>query len=123
MTSGARDGFIKLFALEKSPLGISRGKKGVWPEITDQMVNQMIRFFFLDVVPPAIIYNGFGESTDLSLALAKDYFPSVLEEIMDAQEEKATKRAARVEERINELKAKKKELAKETKPKPVAKKK
>jgi hypothetical protein len=72
----------------------------------------MIRFFFLDVLPPGQIQMGFREKTNIPLKLAEAYFPSVLQGIKDEFAEKAAKRAERVKNRIAELQKKKKELAK-----------
>lgn len=96
------DEFRKLFKID--------GRKGVLPEVDETTFNQMCRFYMLDILPPSICYSGFTEDADLSIEIAKEYFPGVLLEIQDAANLKTEKRVARIEKRIKELQDQKKEL-------------
>jgi ParB family transcriptional regulator, chromosome partitioning protein len=89
-------------------------KKGVgeFPEVDETTLRQMTRFFFLSVLPPSMIASGFksDDHTALSIKIAEEYFPSVLEEAVNAQKEKAEKREKNAAKKIAELQQKKKEL-------------
>lgn len=102
------DSFNKLF-----------GKKD-FSKIDDIKFRQAVRFFFLEVLPPSILYSGYNDDAKVCLKVANEYFPSVLKEIEEKQAAIATKRNERINKRIKDLQAKKKELS--VKKKPVAKK-
>lgn len=95
----AKDSFRKLFKID--------GRNGKIENVNCVMLNQMIRFFFLDVLPPAVLYNSNANNEDylMSMKIAKQYFPTVVEDIEVKQTEIANKRALRVEERIKKLKS------------------
>ena len=80
----------------------------------EETLRSMIRFFFLDVLPPNVIYSQLTDDALLSIKVAGEYFPSVLADIKTACSDKATRREEKVNKRIAELNAKKKELQKKT---------
>lgn len=117
----SRESFRKLFKLKVG--------KNMFASVTMTELLQMLRFFYLSVIPPAptSLHNGFNDAALLSLKLADAFFPSVIDEIRKNQGTIAAKRAGRVTDRLLELQEKKKELKKAVKkttpsPKPKAKK-
>ncbi len=102
---GGQDEFRKQFKID--------GRKEDFSKTTEDQLTEMLRHFMLKELPPSVLYSGFNDDALVSLKVAKEYFPSVLKDIQDKQLEIATKRATRVEQRIKDLQAKKKELKKE----------
>jgi ParB family chromosome partitioning protein len=96
------DPFCELFKLDKRSLDFSK--------VTDEQLRQMIRFFFLDTLPPVALYSGYNEEALVSLNIARYYFPSVLQEIENDQAEISTRRIAKVNDKIAELKKQLEEL-------------
>ncbi|MDO8997230.1 MAG: ParB/RepB/Spo0J family partition protein [Sediminibacterium sp.] len=90
-----------------------KDNKNQFPEVDEQTLRQMTRFFFLAVLPPTTLFNGFSNSPNalLSIELAKEYFSDLLNEAINTQKAKAEKRENKVAQTIAELQAKKKELA------------
>ena len=90
-----------------------KDNKNQFPEVDEQTLRQMTRFFFLAVLPPTTLFNGFSNSPNalLSIELAKEYFSDLLDEAINTQKAKAEKRENKVAQTIAELQAKKKELA------------
>ena len=86
-------------------------KKLDFSKVDEVTLRQMTRFFFLDILPPTVIYNIENSDLQISMKIAQAYFPSVLKDLQDTQEAISTKRIARVNERIAALAKKKKELA------------
>ena len=103
--------FCELFKIDIRNLDFSK--------VTDEQLRQMIRFFFLDTLPPVVLYNGYNEEALVSLNIARQYFPSVLKEVEDDQEEISSRRIAKVNAKIAELNMQIKALQplKEKKPK------
>lgn len=81
-------------------------------EISFSQLNEMLRFFFLDKLPPSptTLYKGHTDDSTFCMQVAKAYFPSVVEDIEAKHAEKIEKRVKRVAARIAELKKQKKEL-------------
>jgi hypothetical protein len=81
-------------------------------EISFSQLNEMLRFFFLEKLPPAptTLYSGHNEDSLFCMKLGKEYFPSVVADIEATHAERVQKRVNRVTDRINELKKQKKEL-------------
>ena len=90
---------------------------GYCESITDDMLAQMQRYFFLKMLPPSLLQYGYDTDATICLGFEERYFPLVLKEIQDKQQAIATKREERAEKRIKELQAQKK-----AKQKPQAKK-
>ena len=90
-----------------------KDNKNQFPEVDEQTLRQMTRFFFLAVLPPTTLFNGFSNSPNalLSIELAKEYFSDLLDEAINTQKAKAEKRENKVAQTIADLQAKKKELA------------
>lgn len=90
-----------------------KDNKNQFPEVDEQTLRQMTRFFFLAVLPPTTLFKGFSNSPNalLSIELAKEYFSDLLDEAINTQKAKAEKRENKVAQTIAELQAKKKELA------------
>lgn len=90
-----------------------KDNKNQFPEVDEQTLRQMTRFFFLSVLPPTTLFNGFSNSPNalLSIEVAKEYFSDLLDEAINTQKAKAEKRDNKVAQTIAELQAKKKELA------------
>lgn len=99
-----------------------KDNKNVFPEVDEQTLRQMTRFFFLSVLPPTTLFSGFSNSPNalLSIEVAKEYFSEFVDEAINTQKAKAEKRDNKVAQTIAELQAKKKELAPK-KPKAVKK--
>ena len=102
------DEFVSLFKLG------TRRHEADFSKVTDTMLRQMLRFFMLNLLPPATLFNGFDENAKLCLEVAKEYFPSVLDDVKETYKENIEKRIARVDARINELNSLKKELLKKS---------
>lgn len=108
------DDFRKLFNLKG---------KDYFKGITMATLIQMLRFFYLTVIPPAptTLYNGFNDKALLSMRIADEFFPTVITEIKEAQYAIARKRSGKVADRILELQHQKQDLkkaAKKTNPSP-----
>lgn len=103
-----KESFRKQFKWE------STKKQGGYPEVSEEQLRQMTRFFFLHVLPPAVLYYGFKNPSDdleISMDIAKAYFPSVLKELEDKYAATSEKRQKNTDKKLAELQAKKKELA------------
>ena len=105
-----RDDFRSLFSWD--------ARKKQFPEVDEVALRQMTRFYMLSILPPGTLVNGYEENKEasLSLEIAGAYFPNVLNEVVDDQNKKAEKRAARVNATIKDLQDKKKALMVEQKP-------
>lgn len=102
-----KDTFRKQFKWESSK------KNGGLPEVSEEQLRQMTRFFFLSVLPPSVLYYGFKNSDEdlqLSMEIAKAYFPNVLTELEEKYAAAAEKRQKNTDKKLSELQAKKKEL-------------
>lgn len=90
-----------------------KDNKNQFPEVDEQTLRQMTRFFFLSVLPPTTLYYGFSNSANalLSIEVARTYFSELLDEAVNTQKEKAEKREKKVAQTIADLQAKKKEIA------------
>jgi ParB family chromosome partitioning protein len=97
-----RESFYSLFNIDKRKIDFSN--------VTSEQLNQMIRFFFLDVLPPNALYSGYNDQALVSLKIARYYFPSVLQEVEDDQAEISSRRIAKVNAKIVELKKQLKDL-------------
>lgn len=75
-----------------------------WPDVSSAMLRQMIRFFLFATLPPATLYSGHNIDSLLSLNIAKQYFPDVLNKLQKAQDDIAAKRIERAGVRIAALK-------------------
>jgi len=109
--------FTKLFKIDR--------RKEDYSGVDEIQLRQMIRFYMLDILPPAELNYGFSNNADVlaCMKIAGAYFPSVLSDIMEKQNEITAKRTEKINKRIAELKAQKKELvAKPTKTKSSTKK-
>lgn len=104
----SKDDFAKLFKIDR--------RKEDYSRVDEIQLRQMIRFYMLDVLPPTELNSGFDNNADAlaCIKIAGQYFPSVLKDIMEKQNQAAAKRGEKITKRIAELKAQKKELA--TKP-------
>ncbi len=113
-----KDTFRKQFKWESSK------KNGGFPEVSDEQLRQMTRFFFLSVLPPSVLYYGFknqDEDLQLSLEIAKSYFPTVLAELEEKYSSAAEKRQNNTNKKLAELQAKRKELMPKKTPKAAKK--
>jgi ParB/RepB/Spo0J family partition protein len=79
-------------------------KNGDFSKVDAATLNQMIRYFFLCILPPNALYGAFDEEALVCIKIAKDYFPTVIKDIQDKQSDIASKRAERVAKRIADLK-------------------
>ena len=70
---------------------------------TKEQFYKMCRFFFFDIVPPAVLYRGFSKEALLSIELGRMYFPKQITEIELTHEEKNQRRIERVQKRLDEL--------------------
>lgn len=86
--------------------------KNMFSGTTVETLMQMIRFFYLSEIPPAptSLQNGFNDMATLSLRIADEFFPSVIDDIRKKQAEVAEKRFKKSATRIQELQLKKKEI-------------
>lgn len=112
-----KDEFSKLFEAGSKYEGVD------FSNVDETMLRQMLRFFMLDKLPPAVLYSGYTKDAIVCLDVAKQYFPTVLQQIQDSHNEKIEKRVARIDARINELNSLKKELLKKEPKKEKTKKK
>lgn len=98
-------------------------KKGNLKPIVPADLNIMLRYFMLAELPPTVVYSGIKENSDaaVSMEIAREYFPSVVEGIEAEIKAKAEKRAANVAKKIADLKKQLAELKKAAK-KPAEKK-
>ncbi len=104
-----RDEFRKQFKID--------GRKMDLSHVTEEMFYQMVRFFYLHVVPPPYAQQGgYGDRLNMSYVIAEHMFPSVTADIKAKQIEVATKRADRVDTKIKALQKKLAELKKAEKP-------
>lgn len=102
--------FRKAFSLKANNTRFGTGI--VLPDDIDTtLLTQMLRFFFLDVLPPFRIDGSFknNHKASIALMLAESYWPGPCKSICDKQQEVADRRAKRVKDRIavlqDELKA------------------
>lgn len=115
----SKDSFLKYFGLTKRNTDYS--------SVTEEGIQQMMRYFMLSELPPAMLYSGFNENANACIQVAGQYFPSVLKNILDTSNAKATKRKDKIKKRIAELNEQKtllKKLAKQpaaATPKPAKK--
>lgn len=110
-----RDDFRKMFGLKGKAFSIT-----VPGDIDADQVRQMLRFFFLDVLPTPQIHEPFTShpKVQMMMLLAEAYWPSQVEAIKRKQSEVATRRAQRVKDRIDALN---KELKALSSPSPAVK--
>ncbi len=107
----ARDLFKKTFKLKEARNSnsynnaIQPGKTGA------ATIRQMIRFFFLSVLPEKDQSRGCTSDAKVCLKLATEYFPTELGKAQTDQSDIASRRKVKVAKRIADLQAKKKELA------------
>ncbi len=109
MGYAGHDDFRKHFKLKSG--------KNMFTGISMDTLLQMIRFFYLSVIPPTptSLQNGFNDMALLSLRIADEFFPSVIKDIRENQGAIAAKRAGKAADRILELQNKKAELKKAAK--------
>lgn len=74
-------------------------------DITQFGINELLRVFFLDTLPPQAIYGHIEGDAAIMKRVAEKYWPHKIATICKAQQEIADKRSARVHERITKLKA------------------
>lgn len=83
--------------------------------ITQHGVNELLRVFFLDTLPPHAIYHHIDGDAAIMMKVAESYYPLATETLGMAQRDIAHRRAAKVASRITaleaQLKASKKEKA------------
>lgn len=93
-------------------------RKKEYPDVDEVALRQMTRFYMLSVLPPNVLFTGYDNHKDaqLSIQIADAYFPSVLKEVVDDQNKKAEKRAAKVNTAISDLQQKKKAFLAQQKP-------
>ncbi len=89
-------------------LGID-GRKDKWPDISEGQLNQICRFFMMNVLPPTptTLYSGYNTDVNVCLPIARIYFGPVLNKLETDQKAIAEKRAGRVKKRIADLQPKK----------------
>jgi ParB/RepB/Spo0J family partition protein len=88
-----RDDFRKLFKIDGRKLDLSH--------VDSTMINQMIRFFYLQTIPPPVAgQGGYEDRLKMAYVIAEELFPSVTAGIKAKQIEAASKRAERVEVKI-----------------------
>ncbi|MBK7885161.1 MAG: hypothetical protein IPJ81_16260 [Chitinophagaceae bacterium] len=107
-----RDNFRSLFKI----------KKENFSDVDEITLRQMTRFFFLDTLPPAVIYSGFTPDALVCLKVAGQYFPTVLEEITNKQKVAADKRGVKVAAKVKSLQEQKKQFKAPKEKKPASKK-
>ncbi len=95
----SKNAFCKLFEIDIK-------KEDCFSNLHLDMLPQMLRFFYLDILPPKHLFSVYTHEALVSLKIARDYFPSVLKNIEAAQEEISSKRIAKVNTKIAELQKK-----------------
>lgn len=99
---GSAEQFRKTFKID--------GRREEFPEVTYEEFVQMSRFFMLDVLPPAVLYQGYNQDALISIEVAENYFPAQLQDVRSIYNEKAEKRIKNLEKRLTELREQKKQL-------------
>lgn len=85
--------------------------------ITYLGLEELIRYFVLDTLPPRVLYSSMTEDATIMTQVAEAYWPDKVAAIKASQKEATDKRAARVAKRIADLQKKIKEVKKEVAPK------
>jgi ParB family transcriptional regulator, chromosome partitioning protein len=75
-------------------------------DISEVALNSLLRFFFVNELPPAELYNGYSTDAKICLELANEYFPDKLSLAQLEQNDITNIRVAKVEKRIADLKSK-----------------